>query len=86
MIRVAEGQRQRIAEHCGGFLKGYAMLGEIGFRLGLVPFEFQHVVISRVLGYDVVDSIATLWRPGKSAVAVRHPVPRRPRSLRAWPV
>ena len=39
MVRIWERNCQRIAEHGSGFLEGYAVLGEIGERLGIVPLE-----------------------------------------------
>ena len=41
MSRVGNGYGQRVAEHGRRFLKADAVLGQVRFRLVLVPFKIQ---------------------------------------------
>ncbi len=54
MRRVGNRERQRIAEHGGGFGKTHSMLGPIRRGLVIIPFKIQH------------DSIAHPFNPSPS--------------------
>jgi len=41
MVRVGEGEGERIAEHGRGVFEGYAVLAQVGDGFGEVPLESQ---------------------------------------------
>ena len=68
MIRIAEGERQRIAEHCGCLIEANAMFSLVYFRFIWIPFEphkddplllSNHLFVQpvKVLPHDLLDLI-----------------------------
>ena len=49
MVGITERHSERVAEYSGSFLEGYVMLREIDARLGVIPFELQHLRLWRGL-------------------------------------